>query len=62
MIKFLSMFLKLTDLQRIPGEIVSVKGGEKLNFTTSAGLLKNAFSGGVWGISSFQWTCMHKQR
>ena len=38
-----------TDLQRIPGEIVSVTGGEKIKFYkvgTSAGLLKNAFSGG----------------
>ena len=38
-----------TDLQRIPGEIVSVTGGEKIKFykvVTSAGLLKNAFSGG----------------
>ena len=50
-IKFLSVFLRLysKDLQRIPSEIVSVTGGEKIKLykiTTSVGLVKNAFSGG----------------
>ena len=38
-----------TDLQRIPNEIVSVTGGEKINLykvATSVGLVKNAFNGG----------------
>ena len=38
-----------TDLQRIPGEIVSVIRGEKIKLykvATSVGLVKNAFSGG----------------
>ena len=38
-----------TNLQRIPGEIVSVPGGEKIKLykvATSVGLVKNAFSGG----------------
>ena len=38
-----------TDLQRIPGEIISVRGGEKIKLykvATSVGLVKNAFSGG----------------
>ena len=37
-----------TDLQRIPDEIVSVTGGEKIKLykvATSVGLVKNAFSG-----------------
>ena len=43
-----------TDLQRIPSEIVSVTGGEKVKFykvATSAGLSKACFQ--WWGSSSF---------
>ena len=44
-----AFYVPKIDSQRIPGELVSVTGDEKIKFykvATSAGLLKNAFSGG----------------